>query len=98
MAELLINLSLLAFASFVQNAAFTWVSRARNQGDMRWLLVAAVASNSVFFVIQVFLMSAIWRALTAGAMWKIAVTGAVYVAFTSWGTTAAHRALVRRGK
>ncbi len=36
--------------SFFQNAAFTWVSRARNGGDPTWLRFASWGSNGIWAV------------------------------------------------
>ncbi len=40
-----------------QNAAFTWVGRARNSGSMSYHAIASVFSNSVWFVSQYFFIS-----------------------------------------
>lgn len=81
--ELLLFLGAL---SFVQNMAFTWVSRSRNGGDVRYHRYASLASNSVWFVTQVVLYTTVWSSLTHGQWWKIAITGVVYSICTAEGS------------
>jgi hypothetical protein len=80
-----LQLAVLGIASFLQNMAFTWTSRARNSADPRYLWLASVCSNSVFYVIQVGFMATIWPALTKGDWWSLVLTGIVYVIGNSWG-------------
>jgi hypothetical protein len=94
--ELAISLTLLAIAGFLQNMAFTWVSRARNGGDPTYLRIASVCSNGVWFVIQVGLLSTIWPALTQGEWWKIALTGLVYIVATTEGSVYMMRILLKK--
>jgi hypothetical protein len=46
---LLQSLYIMALA-FAQNTAFSVVSRSRNRNDMRYHLIAAVASNGIWFL------------------------------------------------
>jgi hypothetical protein len=79
-------LGLLGAVAFVQNMAFTWVSRSRNGGDVAYHRRAAWASNGVWFVTQMLLYGALWSQLTTGPLWKIAAVGVVYIAATSEGS------------
>ena len=72
----------------IQNAAFTAVSRSRNSGDVWHHAKWSVASNGIWFVAQIFLMSTIWRGIEQGTYWEIAIAGAVYVAATTLGSVA----------
>jgi hypothetical protein len=79
-------LPLLAVVAFIQNMAFTWVSRSRNAGDVGYHRKAAWCSNGVWFVTQLVIMSALWPALTTGNIWKIVATGVVYIVSTTEGS------------
>lgn len=87
-------------ASVAQNAAFTAVSRSRNSGDVwhhaRW----SVASNGIWFGIQVLLWSTIWRAIESGTWAHIAEAAIVYVAATTIGSCAMmwHMLRTEKGK
>lgn len=81
-----ITIILLAFVSFVQNAAFTAVSRSRNSGDVAHHAKWAIASNGVWFATQILIWSSIWRAIESGALWLIACAGIVYIAATTAGS------------
>ena len=89
------SLILLAAVAFVQNMAFTWVSRSRNGGDVAYHRRAAWASNGVWFATQLLLWNVLWSKLTAGApLWKLALVGLVYVAATSEGSCLMMRQLL----
>lgn len=79
-------LPILGATAFVQNMAFTWVSRSRNGGDVGYHRRAAWASNGVWYVTQLLIMGTVWPALTSGSFWKIAVVGVVYIAATTEGS------------
>lgn len=76
------------FLLVVQNAAFTWVSRARNSGSIGYHGIASVFSNGVWFVSQLFLIGMVvrpdmgWQQLTH--------LGLVYVAGTTTGAILMH--------
>ena len=89
-------LPILACVAFVQNMAFTWVSRSRNGGDVGYHRFASWASNGVWFVTQILLYGAVWSSLTTGQWWKIALTGLVYIAATTEGSCLMMRMLLRR--
>lgn len=92
------NLTTWALILLLQNAAFTWVSRARNSGSYGYHAVAAVFSNGTYFVAQFFLVAMVAR----DASWDRAlVLGAVYVVATTCGSVLMHVVAIRwleRGK
>lgn len=93
-------MSLFAWALLlvVQNAAFTWVSRARNGGSYSYHALAAIVSNGVFFASQFVLIGFV--ASDASPQRAVAL-GAVYMLATTAGSVAMHWASVRwleRGK
>jgi uncharacterized membrane protein len=79
-------LPLLAVAAFIQNAAFTAVSRSRNSADVGYHRRCAWASNAVWFTIQVGLFGVLFQALTTGSFLKVALVGLVYVLSTTEGS------------
>ena len=93
-----ILLTTLAGLGYVQNMAFTWASRSRNQSDPdlhRW---AALTSNSIFFVVNVLIWGQLWKALTTGEVWKIVATGLVYTISTTEGSVQMMKVLISKGK
>lgn len=78
-----------AFVLILQNAAFTWVSRARNSGSVRYHAVASVCSNGVWMLSNMILIS---EALTAGrsGVWSAAWLIVFYATFTTIGATLMH--------
>lgn len=77
----------------VQNAAFTWVSRARNSGSYGYHAVAAVFSNGVWFVSQFLLIGMV--AKPGMSFEEVAPLGLVYVAGTVTGSVLMHWVSVR---
>lgn len=82
----LLILAALAAVSFIQNAAFTAVSRSRNSGDVAHHAKWSVASNGVWFVTQILIYSSVWKAIESGTYGLIAAAGIVYVAATTAGS------------
>lgn len=83
----------------VQNAAFTWVSRARNSASYGYHAVAAVVSNGIWFVSQFLLIAMVTK--PDMPLREAAGLGAVYVAGTVTGSVLMHYVSVRwleRGK
>lgn len=76
----------MAVVAFVQNMAFTAVSRSRNAGDVSFHRRCSWASNGVWFFTQVLLFNVLWSSLTTGALWKIAIVGLVYILATTEGS------------
>ena len=71
---------------FVQNMAFTWVSRSRNGGNVAYHRRASWCSNGVWFVTQLLFLSTMLPALMSGAWWKVAIVGLVYTLATTEGS------------
>jgi len=71
---------------FIQNAVFTAVSRSRNSGDVLHHAKWAVASNALWFVMQIFIISALWDAIKTQEYTGLTITGLIYVAGTSFGS------------
>jgi hypothetical protein len=83
-----VNLFAWFFLLVIQNAAFTWVSRARNSASLSYHAVAATFSNGVWFASQFALIASVIRPdmTTARAVYL----GAVYVAGTVLGSVLMH--------
>ena len=80
--------TLWAILLIFQNAAFTWVSRARNSGSIPYHALAAVFSNGVWFVSQLIMIGILIR---PGMAFKEAVTlGIIYVSATVFGSVLMH--------
>ena len=76
------------FLLVVQNASFTWVSRARNSGSIGYHGVASVFSNGIWFVSQLFLIGMVVKPEMA---WQdLTVLGLVYIAGTTTGAILMH--------
>lgn len=76
----------LAAVSFIQNAAFTAVSRSRNSGDVAHHAKWSIASNGVWFATQILIYSSVWKAIETGSYDLIIGAGIVYVAATTAGS------------
>lgn len=83
---LYVLLPLLFVIAFVQNMAFTAVSRSRNGGDVAHHRRVAYLSNGIWYVTQVLIFGALWKALTEGSFSLIALVGVVYIAATAEGS------------
>jgi len=94
--ELLINLAILFVVAFAQNMAFTWVSRSRNSGDPGYHRCAAICSNGVWFITQLFILGTLLPALVAGEWWKVVLTGAVYIVATTEGSVYMMKILLKK--
>ena len=92
----MIDLALLAVVAFIQNMAFTWVSRSRNSGDPNYHRWAAIASNGVWFITTLLIWNQLWVALTTGDWLKILLTGLVYVIATTEGSVLMMKILLKK--
>lgn len=72
----------------LQSAAFTWVSRARNSGSIPYHSIAAVFSNSIWFISQLYLISFVAR--PDMQMSELVTLGVCYTAGTTLGATLMH--------
>lgn len=86
MPEWILWLVALIPVAFVQNAVFTLVSRSRNSGDPRYHFKAALASNSVWLVCQVFVWKGFWSFFSTGDIWPMVAMGVVYTLSTTAGS------------
>jgi hypothetical protein len=77
----------------LQNASFTWVSRARNGASLGYHALAATFSNGIWFASQFFLIASVVRPETT--FWRAVLLGAVYIAGTVTGSVAMHYASLR---
>lgn len=77
----------------LQNAAFTWVSRARNSGSLGYHAIAAVFSNGIFFATQFILIAAV--AIKDLSAAQAIQAGAVYIASTVTGSVLMHYVSMR---
>lgn len=89
------SLLLLAIAGFIQNMAFTWVSRSRNSGDADYHRYAAWCSNLIWFAMQVIVIQQVMPALMEGDWITLAITAAVYTASTSEGSVFMMKYLIK---
>lgn len=84
--ELLISLTLLAISSFLQNMAFTWVSRSRNSGDVAYHIRAAICSNLLWFVTNMLIVRHVWDLINTGDWCAFVTAGVVYIVSTALGS------------
>lgn len=87
MVIIIANLALLCIVSFFQNMTFTWASRSRNSGDVKYHFYVALLSNSVWFSCNFFLiLPEMLKVLESGdQLMRIAIM-ACYVISTSLGS------------
>lgn len=98
MGKVLGMLGALAVLGYVQNMAFTWSSRTRNQNDPALHRYAAWCSNGVWFLMQMTIWGSIWTGLTQNNPWVVALTGLVYTVSTTEGSVKMMELLIKRGK
>ena len=90
------NLFLLAVFAFIQNMAFTAVSRSRNSGDPQYHRWCAYASNGIWFITHLFVLKQVWEVLGSGEWWKLLIVGAVYAISTAEGSVLMMKRLLRK--
>ena len=71
----------------LQNFAHTWSSRSRNSGNAKWHFLAAIFSNGVWFVSQVYMFSLVWKPFMEGSHDQVILIGAWYILVTSLGSS-----------
>lgn len=81
-----------AWAIFLilQNASFTFVSRARNSGSYTLHAIAAVASNGVWIASQFISLGILIDAIKNGSWLQAIGIGAFYTTFTVAGSVLMH--------
>lgn len=86
---------LYAFMLLLQNASFTWVSRARNSKSIGYHAIAAVGSNLTYFLNLIIGINLINAALASGSYLRIGATAGFYTVFTVIGSIAMHHLLMK---
>ncbi len=84
-----------------QNAAFTWVSRARNSGSDWYHGFAAIFSNGIWFAATFITFERVWTVLKTGDVALGIMIGLVYVVATVTGSVSMGmflRKFVEKGK
>lgn len=79
----------------LQNAAFTWVSRARNSSNVKYHAVASIASNGVWFASQFFVVDIMMKLKVQPTFWMAAGSGVFYVALTVFSSVFMHKVLMK---
>jgi len=74
----------------VQNASFTFVSRARNSGSYALHAIAALTSNGVFIMAQFVSLGILIDAVKTGTWAEAAFICAFYTVFTVIGSITMH--------
>lgn len=92
------NILILFVVAFVQNMAFTWVSRSRNSGDPSYHRWAAYCSNSIWFLTNVLIWNQIWTAIETGNYWYLGFSAVAYVIATSEGSVIMMKYLLTKEK
>ncbi|MPS48489.1 hypothetical protein [Methylobacillus sp.] len=82
------TLVLWALLLVCQNAAFTWVGRARASGSYGYHAIAAVFSNGIFFVTNLFVIKMV--VLDGMTFEKLLHLGIIYVIATTTGSVLMH--------
>jgi hypothetical protein len=89
---------LLGFVAFVQNMAFTWVSRSRNSGDPSYHRYASYCSNGIWFVTNILIWHQVWNAIQQSDWKHLALAGLVYVIATAEGSVLMMKVLLKTEK
>lgn len=84
-----------AASLLLQNASFTWVSRARNSGSVGYHAIAAVGSNGIWFLNQFIVIDFITKAIRSHDLWIALRAGIFYTIFTVIGSVSMHYLLLK---
>jgi hypothetical protein len=82
-----------AILLLLQNASFTWVSRARNSPSLRYHAIAAVFSNGIFLVNQFVIINKFVEVRNSPV--ALAATVAFYILFTAAASVGMHSFLMK---
>ena len=93
-----IKLAILSGVSFIQNMAFTLVSRSRNSGDPEYHRYCAWASNGIWFLCYTFLFSSILDDIRAQNWVPIIIVGIVYGLATAEGSVRMMKIAIKKEK
>lgn len=101
MTELITYWVLMAITCFVQNMAFTAVSRSRNAGNPKYHRKCALCSNSIYFLCNLFIMKQVMPILMAPEMTSMGIaklvgTLAIYAFATSEGSVLMMKICLRK--
>jgi hypothetical protein len=91
-----LKLAILSIVSFVQNMAFTLVSRSRNSGDPDYHRYCAWASNGIWFMCYTFLFSSILQDIRDQNWLPIVIVGIVYGLATAEGSVTMMRYAIKK--
>ena len=91
-------LIILAALAFIQNMAFTLVSRSRNSADPGYHRFCAWGSNGIWFLCQVCIVKSIWTAIDAGNFGFVLLAGIIYTLSTTEGSVFMMKRLIRTEK
>jgi len=93
----LFSLILFAVCAFLQNMAFTAVSRSRNSGDPSYHRKCAYFSNSIWFITNFFIMKQVWEVLQSNwsDWWKLVLVIAIYTVATAEGSVVMMKRLLK---
>lgn len=83
-------LALWAIFLLIQNASFTFVSRARNSGSYALHAIAALCSNGVWFATQLVSLGMIIDVIKGGTWGQRVFMGLFYTTFTVSGSLLIH--------
>lgn len=92
------TLIVLGVVSFVQNMAFTAVSRSRNGADLSYHRRCAWASNGIWLVCSLLIWKQLWAAFSTNNLWLLIPLGVVYVAATTEGSVFMMKKLLKTEK
>lgn len=84
-----------AIVLILQNMSFTWVSRARNSGNIKYHAIAAVGSNGIWFITQFIVVGIIGKAIASHNMGLAVRAGLWYTLWTVIGSVFMHWFLMK---
>jgi hypothetical protein len=64
---------------FLQGASFTWVSRARNSGSIKYAAFAGITSHALWFLSQIFIVTSVIDLAKDGDLPQILWSGFIFV-------------------
>ena len=92
------TLIILGVVAFVQNMAFTAVSRSRNGADLSYHRKCAWASNSIWLICSLLIWKQLWAAFSTNNFWLVIPLAVVYVAATTEGSVFMMKKLLQSEK
>ena len=94
----MIEIILLMAVAFVQNMAFTWVSRSRNSGDPSYHRYAAYCSNGIWFCANILIWHQVWLSIQSGDLVHLIAAGIGYTVATAEGSVFMMKRLLKSEK